>query len=117
VIGVTRLPILIDGVRVAGAGRTVATGLRLARERALAAGTSIEVAFDAVTGACDTRDAGGALLERRRLPPGVVFAALPARRRVTFGGLGTAENATIVVAASGRQRSVVVNQRGRVRLQ
>jgi general secretion pathway protein H len=116
-IGVVRLATFLEGARLAGAARTVATGLRLARGLALSSGASVEVALDAAAGTCDTRDARGTLVERRRLPPGVAFAALPARRRVSFGGLGTGENATLVLAASGRRRSVVVNQRGRVRVQ
>jgi len=51
-----------------------------------------------------------------RLPATVAYAAVPARQRVSFGGLGNAENATITLAAGRRQRSVVVNQRGRVRV-
>src|SRR5205809_544605 len=71
------------------------------------------------SGACPLRDArtGGTLLSTRWLPPGVGFAALPARSRVLFGGLGSAENATITLAAGARMRSVIVNQRGRVRVQ
>jgi len=57
------------------------------------------------------------LLSTRWLPPGVGFTALPARSRVLFGGLGNAENATVTLAAGARARSVIVNQRGRVRVQ
>src|SRR5438067_2521218 len=73
--------------------------------------------FDAARALCETRDRAGALLSTRWLPPGVGFAALPARSRVLFGGLGSAENATITLAAGARTRSVIVNQRGRVRVQ
>jgi len=52
-----------------------------------------------------------------RVVKGVRFAALPARDRVQFGGLGTAQNATVTLAAGARARSVIVNQRGRVRVQ
>jgi type II secretion system GspH-like protein len=111
-----RLASLVESVRVAGAARTVATALRLARGLALSSDATTEVRFDAIRGACETRDAAGALLATHALPPGVGFASLPARSRVLFGGLGTADNATIVVAGAGRVRRIVVNQRGRVRL-
>jgi len=116
-VGVVRLVDLIQSVRLAGAAREVATALRLARGDALSAGASIEVRFDAARTLCETRARMGALLDTRRLPPGVDFAALPARSRVLFGGLGDAENATITLAAGARRRSVIVNQRGRVRVQ
>ncbi len=116
-VGMLRLASLIQGVRVAGGTRTIATALRLARGRALAGGAAIEVRFDAGRQTCDTLDRNGTLLESRPLPVGVVFAALPARGRVLFGGLGTAENATVTLSAGARARSVIVNQRGRVRMQ
>ncbi len=116
-IGVVQLVALLDSARLAGAARTVATALRLARGIALSADASTEVRFDPALGVCETFDHSGALVERRSLPPGVAFASLPARRRIVFGGLGTADNGTIVVAAGPRLRRVVVNQRGRVRVQ
>ena len=116
-VGVVRLVELVQSARLAGASREVATALRLARGTALSGDASIEVRFDATRALCETRDRAGALLETRRLPPGVGFTALPARSRVLFGGLGSAENATITLAAGGRTRSVIVNQRGRVRVQ
>src|SRR5207302_8157479 len=91
--------------------------LRLARGRALAAGGSMEVRLDAARMALELRDDAGTLLEPRWLPVGVRFTALPARDRVQFGGLGTAQNATVTLGAGARARSVVVNQRGRVRVQ
>jgi prepilin-type N-terminal cleavage/methylation domain-containing protein len=115
--GVVRLVALVETARVTGAARTVATALRLARALAIAGGAAIEVRFDVVRSACETRDQAGVLLETRALPPLVGFASLPARRRVLFGGLGTAENATIAIAAGARVRQIVVNQRGRVRVQ
>src|SRR5213079_2127785 len=78
---------------------------------------SIEVRFDPERALCETRERAGTLLSTRWLPPGVGFAALPARSRVLFGGLGSAENATITLAAGAQTRSVIVNQRGRVRVQ
>jgi general secretion pathway protein H len=114
--GLIRLPALVEGARLAGAARTVATSLRLARGRALAVGAAVEVRFDALRRGCETRDQSGAVVAWHPLPAGVGLAALPARGRVLFGGLGTAENATVTLAAGSRTRSVIVNQRGRVRL-
>jgi len=116
-IGVVQLVALVQTVRLAGAAREVATALRLARGIALSGDASVEVRFDPARASCETRDRTGALLETRRLAPGVGFAALPARGRVLFGGLGSAENATVTLAAGARTRSVIVNQRGRVRVQ
>jgi general secretion pathway protein H len=116
-VGVVQLVAVVQTARLAGAAREVATALRLARGIALAADASIEVRFDPGRALCETRERSGVLLATRWLPPGVGFAALPARRRVLFGGLGAAENATITLAAGARTRSVIVNQRGRVRVQ
>ncbi len=116
-MGVARLVELVETARLAGAARTVATALRLARSIAISGDDDVEVRFDAASARCETRDRGGALLETRSLPPGVVFAALPARARIGFGGLGTADNGTITLACGPRARSVIVNQRGRVRVQ
>jgi general secretion pathway protein H len=115
-ISVVRLVALVEGARLAGGVRTVATTLRVARGRAMAGGASIEVRFDPTRRTCDTRDADGRTLESAPLPRGIAFAALPARARILFGGLGLAENGTITLGSGARQRSVIVNQRGRVRL-
>ena len=116
-VGVSRLVSLVQSARLTGGARMVATALRLARGRAISGGASVEVRFDTARQTCDTRDDAGRLLESRLLPGGVVFAGLPVRGRVSFGGLGTAENATVTLTAGPRARSVVVNQRGRVRVQ
>jgi len=113
---VVRLAEVVAETRVAGAARTVATQLRLARGSALAGGVAVDVRCDRARRACDVRDAGGTLLETRTLPAGVVFTALPARLGVGFGALGTADNGTFTVGAGTHRRSVVVNQRGRVRV-
>lgn len=115
-IGATRLVALVDGARLAGTARTLATALRLARGRALGAGIPIEVRFD-VAGRHWTVRAAGHVLDAQALPPPVVFATVPARQRIVFGALGTADNATVTLAAGERRRSVIVNQRGRVRFQ
>jgi general secretion pathway protein H len=115
-IAVVGLAVLVDGARLAGGVRVVATTLRVARGRALADGTAIEVRFDRTLRMCETRDAGGRVIATSPLPPGISFAAVPVRARIAFGALGTAENGTITLGAGMRQRSVVVNQRGRVRM-
>jgi len=103
--------------RLAGAVRTTASTLRLARARALAGGASIEVRFDtAAPATIETRPTGGGPIEIRALPPGIVVAGTPARGRVLFGALGTAENGTVTLTAGPRARRVIVNQRGRVRV-
>lgn len=114
-LGMVRIPELVDGIRLSGATRTVATTLRLARGRALAIGAPVEVRFDVASGALEIAGAAPAPT-RQPLPDGVAFASVPARARIRFGGLGTAENGTIVLAAGRRQRSLIVNQRGRVRV-
>ena len=116
-VGGVQLVALVSGMRLAGATRTLAADLRLARGHALAASVTVDVLLDAATGTWEARERGGATLETRALPPGVTFAALPARGRFRFGALGTADNGTAGLAAAGATRSVVVNQRGRVRVQ
>jgi type IV fimbrial biogenesis protein FimT len=115
-IALPRLIGLLEAVRLAGAARTTAAALRLARGHAIAQSTSIEVRFDAVRRVCETRDQAGVAIATRALPQTVSFAALPARARIRFGALGSAENGTIRLAAGGREREVIVNQRGRVRV-
>lgn len=116
-VGGVQLVSLVSGMRLAGAARTLATDLRLARGHALAAGVTVDVLLDGTAGTWEARERGGPSLETRALPPGVAFGALPARARLRFGALGTADNGTVALAAAGATRSVVVNQRGRVRVQ
>lgn len=115
-LGVTRVVALVESTRLSGTTRVLATALRLARGRALGGGIPVEVRFD-VAGQRWTVRAGGRVLDAQPLAPRVTFAAVPARQRVVFGALGTADNATVTLAAGSRRRSVVVNQRGRVRFQ
>ena len=111
-----RLLDLVESARLAGAVRTVASTLRMARGRAMAAGAPVEVRFDATLRRVDLRD-GTRVLATHALPAGVALVGLPARARIRFGGLGTAENGTVTLGAGARVHSVVVNQRGRVRVQ
>ena len=115
-MGTVQLIELVRSARLASGARATASLLRLARGRALASNLEVEVAFDAATASCSVRQAAS-VLETRPLPPGVTFAALPARGRILFGALGSAENGTVRLAAGLRTRRVIVNQRGRVRLQ
>ena len=107
---------LVRGARLAGCARTLGATLRLARGQALAGLGPVVARFDATRGTYEVLDESGRRLAEHVLPPGVVFAGLPARARITFGALGTADNATIALAAGPRSRRVVVNQRGRVRI-
>src|SRR5437762_13410621 len=97
-VGAVQLVALVQTARLAGAAREVATALRLARGIALSGDASIEVRFDPARALCETRDRAGALLETRRLPPGVGFVALPGRSRALFGGLGRCADATLTLA-------------------
>ncbi len=116
-LGVVQLVELVHGAHLAGAARTLATAMRLARGQALAGLGPMEVRFDVAGASWQVSDGGGATLERHQLPPGVVFAGLPVRPRIQFGALGTADNGTITLSAGLRTRRVIVNQRGRVRVQ
>jgi hypothetical protein len=77
----------------------------------------MEIRFDAPRRRWDVREFGGLALESQTLPDGVTFAGLPAGDRVRFTTIGTADNATIILAAGAGSRRIVVNQRGRVRVQ
>lgn len=116
-VGAVQLVRLVNGMRLAGAARTLATDLRLARGHAMSAGVTVDVLLDGPSGTWEARERGGATFETRALPPGVAFASLPARSRLRFGALGTADNGTVGLGGAGAARSVVVNQRGRVRVQ
>jgi prepilin-type N-terminal cleavage/methylation domain-containing protein len=107
---------VVRSARLAGAARTLGATLRLARGQALAGLGPVVARFDGAGGTYELCDDAGRPHERHVLPPGVAFAALPARARIAFGALGTADNGTIALAAGTRTRRVVVNQRGRVRI-
>jgi Tfp pilus assembly protein FimT len=115
-LGVPRVVALAESAGLAGTSRVLATALRLARERALGGGVPVEVRFD-VAARRWTVQVAGRVLDAQALASPVTFAAVPARQRIVFGALGTADNATVTLAAGARRRSVVVNQRGRVRFQ
>jgi Tfp pilus assembly protein FimT len=115
--GVSQLSPLIASVRLSGAAHRLAAGLRQARGRALERNLRMEMRFDPARRRWDVREFGGLALESQTLPEGVAFAGLPAGERVRFSTIGTADNATITLAAGRGTRRIVVNQRGRVRVQ
>lgn len=113
----SQLSPLIASVRLSGAAHRLAAGLRQARGRALERNLRMEIRFDPARRQWDVREFGGLAVESQALPDGVSFAGLPAGERVRFSTIGTADNATITLAAGSGSRRIVVNQRGRVRVQ
>jgi len=103
-------------VQVQAGARELAQTLRRTRSRAIAEGTTLDAVFDAATATWSIRAVDGTIRTRGRLPAAVRFSGLPARGRVRFGSTGTADNATVVLGTSTGTKSIVVNQRGRVRL-
>jgi len=112
-----RLPDVLATVRLGGAAQRLSAALRQARGHALERGSPVEVALDDARQAWEVREVSATMLAREPLPPGVTFASLPASRRVRFTALGTTDNATITLDAGATVRRIVVNQRGRVRVQ
>lgn len=115
--GALRLPDVLASLRLSGAAQRLSAALRQARGRALERGGPVEVQLDEGGSLWELRDASGATVARETLPPGVTFTGLPASRRVRFSALGTTDNATIALGAGTTVRRIVVNQRGRVRVQ
>jgi hypothetical protein len=114
--GTLVLPDIVRGLRVAGATRELAAVLRLARGRALSGGAAVDVEFDVPRATIVVRAVGGARLEERHLPDGVAFVGVPAKGKIRFGALGTADNGTLLLGAGQARGRIVVNQRGRVRV-
>jgi Tfp pilus assembly protein FimT len=115
--GAVRLPDVLVSFRLSGAAQRLSAALRQARGRALERGSPVEVQLDEARRAWEVRDTHGASIGRDVLPAGVSFAGLPASHRVRFSAIGTADNATVTLSAGATLRRVVVNQRGRVRVQ
>ena len=115
--GTMRLPDVLASFRLGGAAQRLSAALRQARGRALERGGAVEVRLDDGGSAWELRDTHGTIVARETLPAGVVFSGLPASRRVRFSAIGTTDNATVTLSAGGAVRRVVVNQRGRVRVQ
>jgi prepilin-type N-terminal cleavage/methylation domain-containing protein len=112
-----RLPDILASVRLSGATQRLSAALRQARGHALERGSPVEAELDDARGLWEVREVSGASLAREPLPAGVIFASLPASRRVRFSAIGTTDNATIMLGAGAIVRRIVVNQRGRVRVQ
>src|SRR4029453_8379420 len=110
-------PDVLPSLRLSGAVQRLSAALRQARGRALERGGPVEVRLDEGGALWELCDTGGATVSRETLPPGVTFAGLPASRRVRFSALGTTDNATVTLRGGVAVRSIVVNQRGRVRVQ
>jgi Tfp pilus assembly protein FimT len=110
-----RMPDILASIRLSGAVQRLSAALRQARGRALEHGSPVEVRLDDAQGVWEMRDT--TTVTREALPPGVAFASLPASRRVRFTALGTTDNATITLGAGASVRRIVLNQRGRVRVQ
>ena len=115
--GALRLPDVLTSLRLGGAAQRLSAALRQARGRALERGSPVEVQLDGGLARWELRDVSGATLAREALPPGVTFSALPVSGRVRFSALGTTDNATVTLRGGSALRSIVVNQRGRVRVQ
>src|SRR5262249_13463584 len=112
-----RLPDILASVRLSGATQRLSAALRQARGHALERGSPVDVQLDDARGVWEGREVSAAALAREPLPPGVGLAGFPASRRVRFTALGTTDNATITLGAGAAVRRIVVNQRGRVRVQ
>lgn len=118
VLGSLALPRLAASARLAAATTELAATLRLARGLALSRGVSVELAIAPDRRRYEVLPKGAAGGPRRSLPAGLRFAALPRRGAVVFYPDGSATNVTIVVGdGAGSERLVVVNQRGRVRVE
>ena len=116
-IGSTSLGGLVGSVRLSGAAERLASAFRAARSEALARGRAVEVRFDPPRRTWSVREDGGPVTTVEQLPVGVTFSSLPSALRLRFTATGAADNATVALAAGGRVRRVIVNQRGRVRVQ
>jgi type II secretion system protein H len=114
--GVLATASLAATLRVATTARTLGQTMRATRARAMAEGTPLEVRFDATAGRWSIHSDDGMTRQIAAIPESVRFASLPARAVVRFTPTGTADNATIVLAAGPSSARIVVNQRGRVRL-
>lgn len=113
-LAVLHLPGLSDPIRLRGAAHELAATLRLARARALAHGVRVRVSV-AGSPPVATVFEGSTPVGSWHLPR-VAIVSLPAGGSLTFTPFGTAPNATITFGAGTRLRSVIVNQRGRVRV-
>lgn len=115
--GTLGLPGVMASVRLSGTAHRLSAALRQARGLALERGGPVEILFDETANLWEMHEPNGPSMGREVLPPGITFAGLPSNRRVRFSAVGTTDNATVVLGAGRVVRRVVVNQRGRVRVQ
>ena len=116
--GALRLPDVLASLRLGGAAQRLSAALRQARGRALERGGPVEVALDDARRAWEVRDVSGDDAGARApCHPASRSRASPVSRRVRFTALGTTDNATITLGAAAPRAGIVVNQRGRVRVQ
>ena len=117
--GALRLPDVLDEP-AARAARRNGSRPRCAR-RAAARSSAAARSRSSSTGArarWELRDANGAIAGARGPPaPASASRACPASGRVRFNALGTTDNATVTLRGGASLRRIVVNQRGRVRVQ
>lgn len=113
-LALLHLPGLRDPIRLRGAAHEFAATLRLARARALAHGVRVRVT---VVGFPPTATVfeGATAVGSWQLPRVTVLTGPPGGALI-FTALGTGPNATVTFGAGARTRSVIVNQRGRVRV-
>ena len=103
---------VLAGVQLRSGTTRLCAALLRGRAAALAEGRPWELRLSSGD-AFATGPVGGVAVEEH-LPRGVVFAGATSGGRVRFSPAGSAENATFVLSASGRERRVVLNQRGRI---
>jgi Tfp pilus assembly protein FimT len=108
---------LAAALRLSATARTLAQTARETRARAMAEGIPLEILLDTTSSAWSVRQLDGTVRHAAVLPAPVTFLAVPASTRLRFESTGTATNGTVVLGGTTTaRRSIVVNQRGRVRL-
>jgi type II secretory pathway pseudopilin PulG len=113
-MGAIQVPRLLAALRVPLAARQLATDLHVARGTAIARNARAWITFT-TSGYRVRYERGDPRETLAALPDTVHIVAVPRSGTLRFWPTGTVDNGTIVLAAgAGGQRSVVVNQRGRV---
>jgi hypothetical protein len=113
-IGVSNLSALLGALRLPVGARQLADDLGTARSTAVLRNTLARITFTN-TGYTIRFAAGEPAEHRADLPPGIQIVQTPGSGLLRFFPSGLADNGTVMLAAtSGRRRTVVVNQRGRI---